>query len=357
MVDWESIAESVRVDEVLDELGIRIQHIHRGEHWASCPLPTHPGADASPSWSINEESLVYNCFVCGGGNLPGLVMQMVEGVIAWEDALRWLAPFADVDVDGEDDAAFMKQLQGYLERSEKAPKRQRGTTLPYYSNSVIDRLKTAPVALLAKWGIKDQRTVDEFRVKYDEERRRIKGGKEYIGPCIVVPHVWQGSLVGYQERWMDDDRPKWVPKYTNSEDFPKAETLFNWDRAIAEVRELGGTANVVESAFTTMRLFELGYISVATFGASVSDKQIRYLGSLTPGVALSYDSDPDFKNAKGQIVKGAGQKALKELTARLSSLIPVSVVPNVGLDKGDLADLEDDEIDSLIARARPTFGV
>jgi len=356
MIDWESIAESVRVEEVLDELGIRIQQIHKGEHWASCPLPSHPGADASPSWSINAENLVYNCFVCGGGNLPGLVIHMVESVHDWQDALRWLAPFSDVDIDGEDDVAFMKQLQGYLDRAETPSKRQRGTTLPYYSNSVIDRLETAPVALLAKWGIKDQRTVEEFRIKYDEERRRLKGGKEYVGPCIIVPHFWHESLVGYQERWLDDDRPKWVAKYTNSDDFPKKETLFNWDRAVEEARK-GLVTVVVESAFTAIRLWELGYSVMATFGASVSDQQVKYLGSLFGGVALSYDSDPDFVNAKGQVVKGAGQKTLKALTVRLSDLIPVSVVPQVGLDKGDLADLEDAQIYDLIARARPSFGV
>ena len=356
MIDWESIAESVRVEEVLDELGIRIQQVHKGEHWASCPLPTHPGADASPSWSINEENLVYNCFVCGGGNLPGLVMHMVESVYTWDDALKWLAPFSDVDVDGEDDVAFMKQLQGYLDRSVGPPKRQRGVTLPYYSNQVIERLTEAPVALLAKWGIRDERTVEEFQIKYDPERRRVKGGKEYVGPALVVPHFFKGKLVGYQERWLGDDVPKWVPKYTNSEDFPKAETLFNWDRAVEAARR-GELVIVVESAFTAIRLWELGYTVVATFGASVSDVQIRLLGSFTRGVYLSYDADPDYKNAKGQWVKGAGQKALKELRERLSNYVPVWVVPNVTTNKGDLADLPDDEIVALIDRSKPSLVV
>jgi hypothetical protein len=61
-------------------------------------------------------------------------------------------------------------------------------------------------------------------------------------------------------------------------------------------------------------------------------------------------------NAKGVLVKGAGQKALKELTARLSDLAATFVVPNVALEKGDLADLEDDEIHDLIDRCRPSFG-
>ncbi len=340
MLIWDDISESVRLEEVLDELGIRTEHITRGEHFASCPLPNHPGADANPSFSINEETLLWNCFTCNeGGILPSLVIKVNELTVdAWNEALRFLAPFSDADVDGEDDVAFMKQLAGYLERAESRPKRQRGTTLPYYSNSVIEKLTAAPVDSLEKWGIKSDQTVEDFQVKLVEDRTRIKGGKEYIAPAIVIPHFWQGKLVGYQERWLEDDRPKWVPKYTNSDDFPKAQTLFNWDRAVEAARR-GMPVIVVESVFTAMRLHELGYAAVATFGASVSDVQVRLLGSLGT-LILSYDDD------------GAGKKALKALKERLGDLAVIYVAPSVGHEKGDLADLEDDEIVDLIDRSK-----
>lgn len=354
MVTWDDISQSLRLEEVLDEMGVRVNYVNRGEHFASCPLPTHPGADANPSFSVNDDTFLWNCFTCNeGGILPSLAMKVL-GIVSWDEALRYLAPFSDADVDGEDDVAFMKQLQGYLERSETPSKRRRGVTLPYYSNSVIEKLESAPVALLDKWGIKDPQTVEDFQIKYDSERRRIKGGKEYVAPAIVIPHYWEDRLVGYQERWIEEDRPKWVPKYTNSDDFPKAQTLYNWGRAVEAARR-GEPVIVVESVFTVHRLHELDYTAVATFGASVSDVQVRLLGALGM-LVLSYDSDPDYVNAKGVLVKGAGQKALKELTARLSDLAATFVVPNVALEKGDLADLEDDEIHDLIDRCRPSFG-
>lgn len=352
MTEWADLIDSVRLDEVLSALGIRVDQITKGEHWSSCPLSTHPGADASPSFSINEDSLVYNCFICGGGLLPKLV-QDVESLDSWDDAIVWLFDYSDGDVTTDD--GFQKQLERYLERAVSRPKRTRAKELPFYSPRVIDRYPEAPVELLSKWNIFEQETVSHHQIKYVEQHHRQSPKGEYTGPALIIPHFFGGKLVGYQERWLDDDRGKYPPKYTNSDDFPKAETLYGWDDALAEIRETPSAVLVVESAMTRLRLWELGFTSVGTFGAQVSDDQIRLLRSLTTGVILATDNDPDFYDAKGKLVTGAGKKALAKLANELTDFIPVEALPPVAKEKGDLADIDEVEVLDLYERRYPIF--
>lgn len=353
-IEWEDIAESVRIDEVLNDLGVDVHEVVRGEHWASCPLPSHPGSDQKPSFSINEDTYLFNCFTCSeGGPLPLLVASM-EGMetddtsTRWEKALYWLLPYSDADIEGDD--GFMEQLERYLQRADAKVKLNRTPDLPYYSPRVIERLEFAPLEVLAKWGIKHEGTVEQFGIRYDPQRRRLKGGQEYEGPAIVIPHILRGDIIGYQERWLSDDRPKWVPKYTNSENFPKKTTIYNFDGIVAEGRK-GMPSVVVESTMTTARLWEVGYSSGATFGASVTPDQIRLLRSLHSGVILAFDDDPDYVNDTGKLVRGAGKKALSNLVEALADSIPIWSASVGTDDKSDLADLDDEQIHAVISRA------
>lgn len=342
-IEYDEIADSVRLDEVLTELGVVVTHVTRGEHWASCPLPSHPGADARPSFSINEMSLLWNCFTCGeGGPLPLLVMKIEE--TDWDSALEFILPYSDGEVSDDDDAGFRKQLEAAVERAQSPPKRTRREPLPFYSPKVIERLREAPVALLEKWNITAPETVEHFQIKYDEEHTRVSTKGTYTGPALVIPHFFGGELVGYQERWLDEDRGKYPPKYTNSDDFPKRQTLYGFDDAVEAARR-GTPVIVVESVMTCARLWELGYTAVATFGASVTDEQTKLLRSLFAGVILSPDAD------------AAGKKATNKLANALTDFIPVYLLPPAPVEKGDLADIDEEEVHLLINHRQPVFSV
>jgi DNA primase len=350
LIEYTDIIDSIRLDEVLDGLDIRVVEIKKGEHWASCPLPTHPGADSSPSFSVNEDTLLFNCFTCGeGGPLPLLVAAMNDyetdaGGKRWDKAVEWLLPFSDGEVDT--DQGFMEQLERYLDRADEKPHRTRKHEMPYFSTRVLEKLDYAPLELVEKWNITDERTVEQFNLRFDPERHRRVN--DYTGPALIIPHFYHGDLVGYQERWLSDDRPKKMPKYTNSEDFPKALTLFNMDGAVEEARR-GLPVIVVESTMTVIRLWELGYTSVATFGASVSDEQVRLLTSFSGGLILVFDSDPDYLNERGKWVTGAGKKALADTTTKLFDFVfPLEICEFMTDNKDDLADLPEDEVHGLI---------
>lgn len=339
-MNWDDIADSLQFEAVMDELGIDLRKHRRGWWMASCPLDSHGGPDVHPSFGVNEDELVFNCFSCGGGKLPELIIRLQHleddpdnpEYTAWQQALEWLVPFSDYS--GEIDAAFMKTIEGHLRSAEKPPKTRRHPTLSYLSPSVIERLETAPIELLAKWKIRNQATVDHFQIKYDPDRYRIKDNKTHTGPALIIPHWFDGQLVGFQERWLGEV-PKKFPKYTNSTDFPREETLFNWDRWKGFVAVI-----VVESTMTVVRLEELGYPSVATFGGSFSERQVQLLGTFKT-VIIARDNDP------------TGDRSSYKLAFSLEHLTNVEMIPPVRLAKGDLADLEDDEIHDQIALSRP----
>ena len=333
---WDDLVDTLQFEAVMDELGIRITKSRKGgtQHEAHCPLPSHPGADNTPSFGINSDALVWNCFTCGdGGLLPLLVVRLEgleddpEGLSAWQQALNWLLPFTDHNPDF--DAGFVENIEGYLRAAEKPPQRIHRPTLPQFSSSLFDKLEMAPVALFERWGIRDQSTIDHFGIRYDPDRMRTN--IRYTGPAIVIPHWFEGQLVGYQERWMGE-RPNKLPKYTNSTDFPRKETLFDWD-------SVQPNTIVVESTMTRIRLYEMGYSAVATFGAQMTPRQIQLLSTLK-SVTLAQDNDQ------------AGQRAMRKSADLLSELTYVEILPPPDIEKGDLADLEDAQIEAILDRSK-----
>lgn len=328
-LSYEEIKESLDLEAVLDELGVEVTEVsRRGWYNGHCPIPEH-GVDTNPSWGINSESFVSNCYKCGSMSLASLVMHL--NGCDYEEALDFLAMFSDVE--SNIDVDFVERIERYLDKAPKSrPTLAREETLPRYRETYLDGLPLASLELLAKWGITSLQTVEHFNLRYDE-RHDWKGF--YTGPALIIPHYFGGRLVGWQARWMADDRPKRVPKYVNTDDFPKQQTLFGYDipKTICPV--------VVESALTVVRLYDAGHHAVATFGASVSDIQTRLLTAF-PAVILSYDND------------SAGQNRQRALGEKLANLMYVMGTVPAGDEKGDLADLSDKEIAQVIDPARCT---
>jgi hypothetical protein len=352
------MAESLDLEAALVALEMDEVRRFRGEVWCHCPLPDHPGRDATgTNFSLNEETFYWKCFTCDeGGGLPALVarLQGFEDVTdgdevadsAWQQALRWLAPFSDeVGDDEQGRSGGRKRKRQNRQPKPTVPARP---ALPSFAPGALSRYEACPLGLLAKWHIDDPEVVREYGLRYDPEHERAG----YVGRAIIIPHVFEGRLVGYQERWLDDDRPDHVPKYTNSQEFPKTETLYNWDRA-REASERGERVVAVESVMTVVRLACLAIPAAGTFGASLTDRQLRLLGRLRAGVALSFDNDPPYLNESGVLVTGAGVKALRRVAGELRRSAPVWIVPRVAGAKGDLADLNDGNTIGAVAGAYP----
>lgn len=299
----------------------------------------HKNGDTTGKLSIHREKMVYNCWVCGGGSILSLVMDLKDMDVG--EATRWLYEFAEQEDEEKPDKLLGKvnKIFGELDPPQKKD-------LPYFNERVLDKWLDTRTSWFRKRGINND-TRQEFKLGYDPTHVRRKNDEEYVGPAIIIPHFWGGKLVGWQERWLDENRPKWVAKYTNTPDFPKESTLFNYDKCLSNSHV---EPVVVESPVTALFLDSIRVPAIATFGSNLPESQIQLLRVFNQGVFLSPDND----KPKGDQA-AAGIKWRDTLTESLIDTIPVYHVPLV-TERGESADLgnlapRDDLVYDYIERA------
>lgn len=328
---YESFAERIDIDAFEAAIGFEPLHEDRGNDIGHCLFPeNHTHGDSTGKFAIHREKMVYNCWVCGGGDLLSLTMELHP---EWDvdEATHWLHEFAHGDT--RDDDEFLEDWLSFLEDTE-----QRVETLPFFNERVLERyddsLLDAWDADKGEWWL-DSRDISlgvaqQFGIRFQESSRRPapRKGKfadeeDYYGPSIIFPHYWNKRLVGWQQRWLDPDRPEWLPKYTNTTGFPKDSTVYNYGAALKS-RE---PVIVCESGPTVVFLRGRERTAVATFGSSINPPQLRLLRRLSSGVILAPDNDK------------AGTKWLSTATEYLRRFIPVWHLPPVEGEGSDLGNL------------------
>jgi hypothetical protein len=306
----------------------------------------HKNGDQTGKFSINREKKVYNCFVCGGGSLLSLVIELHD--MDPEDATKWIYQFTRTEQTLEE---FYDEMERLL-----ADPDDRKPVMPYYNERVLDRDDT-PIAEAVEWsggqwipflkrrGI-SATVAHTHKLRYNPAATRFCPAKidedNYVGPAITFPHYWRGRLVGWQQRWLEPEgenlRPKWVPKYTNTPDFPKAETIFNYDRCVVNNKH-NSPVIIVESVPTVLYLESLGIPAVATFGGP-KEAQMKLLRIFNVGILIAPDADEP------------GIKGRDVMTDYLDKYIPVSWLPIVdGAPGADLGDLSQDELYEHLEKA------
>ncbi|GAC1397187.1 MAG: hypothetical protein NVSMB52_10890 [Chloroflexota bacterium] len=336
---YKNIRDQLDLDAVYQAIGFDVIDVDRnGNERGFCILPhgLHKHGDTTGKLSIHREKMVYRCFVCGGGSILSLVMEVRD--LNEDEATEWLSQFAHGDT--RSDTEFVDQFIESLQDEHR-----RKVTLPFFNPAILNKFCDS-TDWFKQRGISEA-IVDKYELRYSETAvkpapwkhnkrtgERSKLDDDYVGPAVVFPHFWQGNLVGWQHRWMEWDKehmrvPRWLSKYTNTTDFPGSDTLFNYDHAVLD----GAPVIVVESVPTTLMLESLGLTSVTTFGADISDAQLRLLRRFQQGVILAPDNDDP------------GKKFINTATQYLERYIPVYIVPPVDRGPGaDLGDLSGDEV-------------
>jgi hypothetical protein len=291
----------------------------------------HNNGDAHPSASANLDRKLYVCYSYWGGDFFHLIQKM-ENKNSFADIVPILSPFlSDATATADDFRAEMERLLADFLATPGAYR----VELPSYSERVL-----APWAFIHPYlherGI-DSETASRLQVGWREDDNRI-----------VIPHFWDGKLMGWQARAVPDRPGQWPgtarpqPKYRSTPGFPKSDTLFyDHSRPYPE----GGTVLVVESPFSVIKAAALGVDTpvLATFGAKVSNAQIKLLADYREVVVWA---DPD---TAGLLMQRRLAKALHRETA-------VRVVtPDEGKDLADCETL--DEVKGKIDAALPAVTV
>lgn len=299
-----------------------------GELIHSCCLPfgSHRNGDKNPSASLNYRKLTYNCLGCGSAGGLLWFIAVCRGEDSHE-ARQWLNNQTGTGNTVMELSALLTILdQIYAKSSSVRPPMPR-----YHPSALKPWTWQAQHPYLTsgapEHGVEGRHIPEEtlwhFGIGYAPE---YYDGSERI----IIPLWWEGDLVGWQARRID--AAGYSDKYRNSPDFPKDRTLYNYSSKHPK-------GILVESPASVLRHYHHQNTLEATFGAKVTDAQIKLLHRHAEGVILWFDND------------NAGWEATCHVGEALQPYVPVWTVESPWA--ADPADLPDDLVDHLIDQAVP----
>lgn len=264
----------------------------------------------NPSASLNYDRLAYKCLGCGAkGGLLWLISKVRD--CDWDEAREWLAK--ETGTGGV--VMPLKQLLEYFDALYDQA-RKRPDPIPSYAPSVLEPwleivhpwlTEGVPDLQIEGRGIPEQNVLD------------LKIGWDPSDDTIVIPHFWKGQLVGWQKRRLSGSGPK----YVSTPEMPKDQTLYDYDPKRRR-------AVIVESPMSVAR-HRHAIPMEATFGAAVTDRQIRLIAAHYEAVILWMDND----NGGWRALEGS--ESAPGMIERLQPYVPVWVVENpFAADAGDL---------------------
>jgi len=237
------------------------------EYIHSCPLPfgMHKNGDINPSASINKDTLLFNCFTCGGGSVIWLVQNCLN--VTRDEAISVLKnEVTELKVISIED--FTKKLEGVFGTAQQSK-----VEIPVYSENLLNRWQGTCDYLTVR-GVSEA-VQREMRTGVERARPEIakspEGDITVTLDRVVLPHFMKGKLVGWVARKIQD--VPGVPKYRNSKGFPRGAWLYNLDNNLDSDH-----VYVVESPMSVLVLKSRGIDNVvATFGAKVDKQQLELL--------------------------------------------------------------------------------
>lgn len=337
----DAVKEDLCLD-LLSEFGARVTSMSAdGELRHCCVMPWHD--ERRPSASLNYKKLTYKCLGCdSSGGLLWLIGTVRSQT--WGQVHEWLGSQTGIGGADFDLAALLKvfdaleagetrQTVPIPRMSDKAIADWEGVIHPWLTTGIPDVMEGRGIPEV---NAKAMRVgyAPEYPVQFDDD-----GNVTATSHRIVIPHFWNGSLVGWQSRRMVNDD---TAKYLSTPDFPREQTLYNHDPSRK-------WAVVVESPMTCLK--HLHHLPmVGTFGASITDKQIRALAEY-PRLVIWMDPDPaGWKQFMGW--QEDGGEYHPSLAERLG---PYSDVYYVASDwAADGADLDDETAAALVEEAVPS---
>ena len=293
-VNFQTVRQELDFSGVLAHYGFETKANGRQQVKIHCPFHE----DANPSCGVNLEKKVFNCFSCHAkGNILDF-FAMMEGLEPNKPHDLRKAALLAVETFGIDGGA-QEAKSGDQPKARQAPvKGQKRASKPVKTKQPSEDSKpqdkpdagasaasdappkpvNAPLtfelqldakhAYLKQRGIR-KKQIREFGLGY-ARRGSMKGRV-----CFPI-HNQGGELIAYSGRWVDEDKPKNIPRYLLPKGFEKSQVLYNLNRVLA-FGQPTSTIVIVEGFWSVLRLHGAGIPVVSTFGDSVSDAQVDLL--------------------------------------------------------------------------------
>lgn len=302
---------------VLAELGIEATEVRDDEVWAWCPAPDHD--ERRPThWSINSQSGEHLCFSCG---FSGTFDMLVADKLGFRRTMRM--PDGTYPLDLQRAKDWIRERGMSLEMLQRLPAWERTVEeyVPPMGEALLAVYEPPPWEELERRSL-SQESCDAYGVLWDPRE------SAWILP---VRDPEEHQLWGWQVKGPGVFR-------NHPPGVKKSRTLFGLDAFT------GSRAILVESPLDAVRLHAEGVSGgLATFGASISDHQMRVVLDVADELLVATDnfhSDP------------AGRKAALSLLKKYSTRIEMRFLNYDGIDAKDIGDMTDKQIHKAINKAK-----
>jgi DNA primase len=294
--------------DLLQELGLRNIRERGEEVWAGCP--NHK--DSGDSWSINARTGLHSCFGCHyKGDLDQLILDIRRD---------WTVAQAVALVD---QFGVRPSLDDLLDRAEtrastplQAPERKPRVFVPELA---LKDYETPPLSQLERRCISPE-SAAAFGIRWNTRR-----------DAWVLPiRTAGGVLLGWQEKGPAGVRNR-------PTEMEKSATVFGAER----LRSCASLI-VVESPLDAAVVHTLGFEHVvATFGAAVSERQMRMCREYADEIVLALDNDTEGTENMARIASGQTwnmKSRMKESTS-WSDLVPMRVINYDTMPEKDIGEI------------------
>lgn len=286
-----------------------------------CRCPFHKGGkEQSPSFGVNVEKGVFNCFSCHeAGDLRRLLKLLNVSRATIDAEISVIAP----ELDRQKEIHQAKLTNFFAEEDPfKAP-----YVLPEVLLGVYEWM---PLKLTEK-GF-DPAILKDMEIGFDKVNNRITypirdmygslagiSGGAISETQIPKYKIYQG---GHLEgtRWVPGDFGKWFDEQHPGFRFENHHFLWNYDRVFPRVIEMSDaddTIYVVEGFKACLWMIQAGFRNtVAVMGSYLSERQQRMLHRFGGTVVLCFDNDEAGRKATQQV----GRLLWKPLYGRVKTL-------------------------------------
>jgi len=345
------ISEILDKTDIVDLISEKVSLSKKGKsYFGLCPFHN----EKTPSFSVEPERKIFNCFSCGEkGNAIGF-LQKTEN-LTFVEALENLADRANISLDftqykkeipnkklldiNQDAANFYKL---YLNSTKQGAKAKEYLKNRGISDELIDKfdigLSPNDFDLLYKTLTEKEILVSDLNelglVKESKKETFYDLFRERIIFPIINEH---GNVVGFSGRKYiekDDDGPKYINS-PQTKVFTKSNVLYNMNNAINEIKKnnrvvlFEGYMDVIAAHRANVKE------SVASMGTSLTKDQVRLIKKFTNNVTICYDGDPAGVEATERAIKLFEQANMEIKIV----LLPDKLDPDDYLKKYSAADL------------------
>ncbi len=313
MISRKTIEEITFATKIEEVVGDFVPLKRQGQSYVGvCPFHD----DRNPSMHVTPRLGIYKCFVCDAkGNAITFLME--HGRMSYPEALEYLARKYSIPVEYDrtetpEEKEIRTEKESLYLVNEFAEK--------YFAEQLMhsEEGRMLGLAYLKERGFKDS-TIEKFHLGYCPDgwdtftREALKKGYReefllklgltkksengrlydfYRGRVIFPIHNTTGKVIGFGGRVLKKDEK--TAKYFNSpenEIYHKSETLYDIYLAKKSIRQKDNVY-LVEGYTDVISLFESGVENVvASSGTSLTNEQVRILGTQTRNITVLYDGD------------------------------------------------------------------